>query len=551
MKLRILFLPLALLLVTVAAFAQSERVDTTTVLRIKTEGLTNSRVMDYASWLTDVHSPRLSWSPEYRSAAEWVRRVFAELGLVNIRYENHGPVGRGWTLKQFNVRMTAPQTLPLIAYPKAWSPGISKEAEVVLLDAKSLDELKGFEGALKGKYVLLNDIVPVTAHLQPEGERLSDSALLAMANADMPMRGRRGGRPFLRTPRLDAAGIDSMFHAMRQFMPAADSATIMRMIISRFIDPRKLEFAQAQGALAVITAGRGDGGTFFVQGATVPQPADLPFNERVSAYDPKAPKVVPQIVFAAEHYNRLVRMIRKGERVKLDIELDVEWTKADSSFNILAEIPGTDLKDEVVIIGGHFDTWHAGTGATDNSSGSAVCLEAVRILQTVMKEAGMQPRRTIRVGLWGAEEQGLIGSRAYVATHYANDARANENVTAYFNHDNGTGRIRGVYLQGNESVRPIFRSWLSVYNDPTAQTLTLENTGGTDHQSFDAAGIPGFQFIQDPIEYDTRTHHSNMDVYERLLEEDMTQAATIMAVFAYNAAMRDQKLPRKPAAGGR
>jgi len=551
MKLRILFLPLALLLIAVAAFAQSERVDTTTVLRIKTEGLTNSRVMDYASWLTDVHSPRLSWSPEYRSAAEWVRRVFAELGLVNIRYENHGPVGRGWTLKQFNVRMTAPQTLPLIAYPKAWSPGISKEAEVVLLDAKSLDELKGFEGALKGKYVLLNDIVPVTAHLQPEGERLSDSALLAMANADMPMRGRRGGRPFLRTPRLDAAGIDSMFHAMRQFMPNADSATIMRMIIGRFIDPRKLEFAHAQGALAVITAGRGDGGTFFVQGATVPQPADLPFNERVSAYDPKAPKVVPQIVFAAEHYNRLVRMIRKGERVKLDIELDVEWTKADSSFNILAEIPGTDLKDEVVIIGGHFDTWHAGTGATDNSSGSAVCLEAVRILQTVMKEAGMQPRRTIRVGLWGAEEQGLIGSRAYVATHYANDARANENVTAYFNHDNGTGRIRGVYLQGNESVRPIFRSWLSVYNDPTAQTLTLENTGGTDHQSFDAAGIPGFQFIQDPIEYDTRTHHSNMDVYERLLEEDMTQAATIMAVFAYNAAMRDQKLPRKPAAGGR
>ncbi len=551
MKPRILFLPLALLLVTVAAFAQSERVDTTTVLRIKNEGLTNSRVMDYASWLTDVHSPRLSWSPEYRSAAEWVRRTFAELGLVNIRFENHGPVGRGWTLKQFNVHMTAPQTLPLIAYPKAWSLGVSKEADVILLDVKSLDELKTYEGVLKGKYVLLNDIVPVGAHLQPEGERLSDSALLAMANADMPMRGRRGGRPFMKTPRLDAAGIDSMFHAMRQFMPNADSATIMRMIISRFIDPRKLEFAQAQGALAVITAGRGDGGTFFVQGATVPQPADLPFNERVSAYDPKASKVVPQIVFAAEHYNRLVRMIRKGERVKLDIELDVEWTKADSSFNILAEIPGTDLKDEVVIIGGHFDTWHAGTGATDNSSGSAVCLEAVRILQKVMKEAGMQPRRTIRVGLWGAEEQGLIGSRAYVATHYANDARANENVTAYFNHDNGTGRIRGVYLQGNESVRPIFRSWLSVYNDPTAQTLTLENTGGTDHQSFDAAGIPGFQFIQDPIEYDTRTHHSNMDVYERLLEEDMTQAATIMAVFAYNAAMRDQKLPRKPAAGGR
>jgi len=243
------------------------------------------------------------------------------------------------------------------------------------------------------------------------------------------------------------------------------------------------------------------------------------------------------------------------------MNFEVEWTKADSGFNIIAEIPGTDLKDEIVMIGAHFDSWHSGTGATDNGTGSSVCMEAVRILKTL----GLQPRRTIRIGLWGGEEQGLIGSREYVSEVFGKsdaDRTAQmmgmggggsvkttpeyDKFSVYFNNDNGTGKVRGVYLQGNEAVRTIFRAWLSQFGDPTAQTLTLQNTGGTDHLSFDAIGLPGFQFIQDPIEYETRTHHSNMDVWDRAQVDDLKQAATIMATFAYNAATRDEKFPRKP-----
>ena len=248
-------------------------------------------------------------------------------------------------------------------------------------------------------------------------------------------------------------------------------------------------------------------------------------------------------------------MIAKGERPKLDIQYEANFNKADSSFNIIAEIPGTDLKNEVVMIGGHFDSWQGGTGATDNGTGSAVCMEAMRIL----KSLDLKPRRTIRIALWGGEEQGLLGSQAYVKQHFAEKEGTffdtigtvrfkpeAESFSVYFNNDNGSGRVRGVYMQGNEAVRTIFRSWLAPFRDMDASTLTLANTGGTDHQSFDLAGLPGFQFIQDPLDYGTRTHHSTMDVYERVQSEDVKQASVIMAAFAYNAAMRDEKFPRKP-----
>jgi len=283
------------------------------------------------------------------------------------------------------------------------------------------------------------------------------------------------------------------------------------------------------------------------------------FSNRINSYDADAPQFIPQVTVAAEQYNRMLRTIQKGIHVKLEMRLDVEFTKVDSSFNIIAEIPGTDLKDEIVMIGGHFDTWHAGTGATDNGSGVSVCMEAIRILKTL----GLQPRRTIRIGLWGGEEEGLLGSRAYVKQHYAERqgdlnymmGGGNGSLTTkpefekfdvYFNNDNGGGKVRGVHMQGNEAVRSIFRSWLTVYGDPSAQTLTIANTGGTDHLSFDGVGLPGFQYIQDMIDYGIRTHHTNMDVVERIVEDDLKQAATIMAVFAYNAAMRDSMFPRKP-----
>jgi hypothetical protein len=328
-----------------------------------------------------------------------------------------------------------------------------------------------------------------------------------------------------------------------------------------------------EGAAVLIDPSRiGDGGTIFVQSAAMPAPAGADPSapnlvRQVPVYDKSAPKVLPQLVLAVEHYNRIARMIAAGEKVKMTVDLGVEWQDADPmGYNTIAEIPGTDLKDEVVMLGGHMDSWHSGTGATDNAAGVSVAMEAVRILQTL----GLKPRRTIRIGLWTGEEQGLLGSRAYVAEHFGKmepaagapaaapggrPAAGNlvtkpeyEKFSGYFNLDNGTGKVRGVYLQGNESVRSLFRQWLMPFRDMGATTLSISNTGGTDHLSFDGIGLPGFQFIQDEIEYDTRTHHSNQDVFDRIQADDMKQAATIMAAFVYNAATRDEKLPRKPMA---
>ena len=542
-----------------------EKVDTTAVARIKDEGLKNSHVMEILSTLSDVYGPRLGWSPEFRRAADWAGKELKGWGLQNVHYQHWAPLGKGWTLKNFYAMVRTPVPFPVIAYPAAWSPGIDEtEADVVYLDVKKVEDFDAFKGKLKGKYVLLSPPVELKPHFEPQGLRLADSVLLKMANADFQP-GRRGGRRgFGRVPTLD-----SMFVVMRQFAPDVDSATVIQRWQEMQVNPRKLEFAQKEGAVAAITEGRGDGGTLLVQSATVPQSPDIPFNQRVSPYDPKAPEIIPQVVFATEHYNRIVRMLRMGEKVKLDMNLEVATTKADSGFNIIGEIPGTDLKDEIVMIGAHFDSWHSGTGATDNGTGSAACMEAMRILETVMKSGGLKPRRTIRIGLWGSEEEGLIGSREYVSAVFGKreadpgggfpggggggelkTTPEYDKLSVYLNHDNGSGRVRGIYLQGNEAARPIFRSWLTAYGDPTAQTITIQNTGGTDHQSFDGIGLPGFQFIQDPLEYDSRTHHYNMDVYDRAQEPDMKQAATIIAVFAYTAANRDAKFPRKPVPAG-
>jgi carboxypeptidase Q len=555
-------------LVSGFAFAQMprEKVDTAAVAKIREEGLKNSHVMEILSTLSDVYGPRLGWSPEYRRAADWAGKELKGWGLQNVHYHHWAPLGKGWTLKDFYAMVKTPVPFPVIAYPAAWSPGIDeKEADVVYLDVKKQEDFDAFKGKLKGKYVLLSPPADLKAHFEPQGLRLADSALLKMANMDI-VSVRRGGRRglFGRVPT-----IDSMFVIMRQFAPDVDSPTVIMRWQEMQVNPRKLEFAQKEGALAAITEGRGDGGTMLVQSATVPGQADVPFNQRVSPYDPKAPEIIPQVVFASEHYNRIVRMIKLGEHVKLDMSLDVATTKADSGFDIIGEIPGTDLKDEIVMIGAHFDSWHSGTGATDNGTGSAACMEAMRILETVMKNDGLKPRRTIRIGLWGSEEEGLIGSREYVSAVFGKrEGGAGSGIpgggggggelkttpefdrlSVYLNHDNGSGRIRGIYLQGNEAARPIFRSWFTAYGDPTAQTITIDNTGGTDHQSFDAIGLPGFQFIQDPLEYDSRTHHYNMDVFDRAQEPDMKQAATIIAVFAYTAANRDAKFPRKPVQG--
>jgi carboxypeptidase Q len=515
------------------------------IVRIKDEAMNRSQVMQTLSYLSDVIGPRLTASPGAKRSNEWTRDQLTKWGLQNAHLEPWGPFGRGWTLKRFSAQVSEPLNIPLIAYPKAWSPGTSGviTAPVVYIDAKDETELQKFKGRLKGAIVLTSKMREVKAHFDALGTRRDEKDLLALADAPEPRPG--GGRRFQLSPEQRAA---ILFGA------------------------KKVQFFYDEGAAVLVDSSRaGDGGTIFVQSASVPQAiAADPFGPNapraIQAYDKAAPKIIPQMVLAVEHYNRIARMIEAGEKVKMAVDLAVEWQDADPmGYNTIAEIPGSDLKDEVVMLGGHMDSWHAGTGATDNGAGVAVTMEAVRILQAL----NLKPRRTIRIGLWTGEEQGLLGSRAYVAEHFGKmetpaatpGAQPSpspppttlikkpeyEKFSSYFNLDNGTGKVRGVYLQGNESVRPLFRQWLTPFRDMGAATLSISNTGGTDHLAFDAIGLPGFQFIQDEIEYESRTHHSNQDVFDRIQADDMKQAAAIMAAFVYNAAMRDEKLPRKQA----
>ncbi|MGA3244252.1 MAG: M20/M25/M40 family metallo-hydrolase [Bacteroidota bacterium] len=578
---RILCVVMVALVVVSFGLAQMapEKVDTIMINKIKEEGFKKSQVMDFMSTFSDVHGPRLAGSPDYKEAAAWVSQKLTSWGLQNVHFEKSGPVAKGWALKRFYMTAIQPKGFPITAFPKAWTPGIkgSMTADVVFLNAKNEAELESYKGKLKGKIVLISGVRDLAAHFEAEGRRLTDAELLRMANAGLPEAG--GGRrgQFGQFGQMTPAARDSMMRAMiKQTQPDADEATIARIIAQR-TEPQtmamKLQFCQKEGALVAVDAGRGDGGTIFIASATVPQPQAQPQGQgatpavRVNAYDANAPQIVPQVSVAGEQYNRLARMIEDGQKVKVEMALDVAWTPADSSFNIIAEIPGTDLKDQVVMLGGHFDSWHGGTGATDDGTGVGAAVEAMRILQTL----GIKPRRTIRVALWAAEEEGLIGSRSYVAQHFGERVGGgggmggmmgggggelklkpeHEKLSVYFNHDNGSGKFRGIYLQGNEAARPIFRAWLAPFASMGATTITLQNTGGTDHLSFDGVGLPGFQFIQDPLEYETRTHHSTADVYERIQADDMKQAATIMAAFVYNAAMRDEMFPRKPAAAPR
>jgi hypothetical protein len=528
-------------------------------VRIKDEGMNRSQVMQTLSYLSDVIGPRLTASPGMKRANDWTRDQLTKWGLQNAHLEAWGPFGRGWTLKSFSAQVSSPLAIPLIAYPKAWSPGTNGPltADVVYFDARSDTDLEKFKGKLNGKIVLTAPLREVPAHFDAQGTRLNEKELLALADAPEP---RPGGRNF--TPN-----------------PAARNAFQFATT--------KLRFFEQEGAAMLIDPSRGDGGTIFVQSAqAVPPPVDPNAANPFRGTPPysKDAKITPQVVVAIEHYNRIVRMLQAGEQVKMTVDLSVAYQDADlMGYNTVAEIPGTDLKDEIVMLGGHMDSWHSGTGATDNAAGCAVVMEAVRILQAL----GLKPRRTIRIALWSGEEQGLLGSRAYVAEHFgsmqnpatsaapATGGVANagngggngngngaapaqptlvkkadyEKFSGYFNLDNGTGKIRGVYMQGNEGVRGLFRQWLAPFKEMGATTLSVSNTGGTDHLAFDAIGLPGFQFIQDEIEYDTRTHHSNQDVFDRIQADDMKQAAIIMAAFVYNTAMRDEKLPRKPVPG--
>ncbi len=513
--------------------------------QIKDYELNHSQVMETLSYLTDVIGPRLTASSGMKEANDWTRDWLSKQGLQNAHLEAWGPFGRGWTLKNFSAQIVEPQVIPLIAYPKAWSPSLkgTLTSEVIYIDAKNESELEKYKGKLKDAIVMNGSLVELKAHFTPEGNRLTEKELLDLANAPDPKN-----------------------QPQSRFELSAEQKTAAKFRATKY-----QFFLDEEVGLLLEPSFRGDGGTLFAQSAVVAQPFvedPLANNtpKRLSAWDKSVARITPQLVVSSEHYNRMVRMIGFGKTLKLKVELETEYQDKDlMGYNTIAEIPGTDLKDEIVMLGGHLDSWHSGTGATDNGAGVAVAMEVVRILQAL----NLKPRRTIRIGLWTGEEQGLFGSRAYVTEHFAQIGDGSigafmalrratnpqpefkvkpeyEKFNTYFNLDNGTGKIRGVYLEGNETAMSIFRQWLAPFNAMGASTLSMSNTGGTDHISFNAIGLPGFQFIQDEIEYDTRTHHSNQDVFDRIQAEDMKQNAAIMAAFVYNAATSDEKIPRKP-----
>ncbi len=492
-------------------FAQDEKVDNAAIEKIRQEGLQHSHVMDIAYHLTDASGNRLTSSPGWRRAANYAKQQLTEWGCSGAMLDPWGDFGKSWELQKSYVALSAPYYKPMIAYPKAWCAGTNgpKSASVLLISAKDSADLDQYRGKLAGKILILDQSSTYHQSFKADATRHTDADLDSMSKVVM----RPVDTAEARRRRAQFGGRGGM--AMLNTLKA---------------------LAVKEGAVAILSDNpRGHDGTLFVQGG--------------GSYQPDAPANFLDIVVTLEDYGTIVRLLKAGTPVTIDADVATKFYTDDlKGYNVVAEIKGTDktLKDEVVMLGGHLDSWHSATGATDNAAGCTVMMEVMRIL----KATGLQPRRTIRIALWSGEEEGLLGSRGYVKKTFADPATmqllpAHEKFAGYFNIDNGTGKVRGIYLQGNEACRPIFTQWLQPFHDLGANTVTISNTGGTDHQSFDAVGLPGFQFIQDEMEYSTRTHHTNMDSYDHLSEDDLKQTATIVAAFVYNTAQRDQKLPRK------
>lgn len=506
--------------VALAQDGAKEKLDYAMIGKIREEGLNRSQVMDHMIWLSDVYGPRLTGSPAIRQASDWAQKKFREWGLANI-HEERWPFGKGWSLDRFSAHMIEPQVSPLIGYPKSWTPGTPGliTADVVYAPIRSEADFDKYRGKLRGKIALSQ---PAREVKMLEGRialRMTDEDIKEVNATPIPSRaGGRGESEFRRGAQLRAK--------INEFLLAEGVAAVFDRGSDNFMSPGGSD-------MSWLTQ-RVDGGTIFVQSG--------------GPRDQNAGKVPPQVTLAVEHYNRMVRILEKDVPVKVELNIQARFhDEVDrNGFNLIAEIPGADLADEVVMIGAHFDSHHAGTGATDNAAGSAAMMEALRILKAV----GARPRRSIRIALWGGEENGLLGSRAYVREHFADTATMrlkpeHAKLSAYFNIDNGTGRIRGIWLQGNLAAKSIFAQWIEPLKDLGVELIGPRSVTSTDHLAFDAVGLPGFQFIQERLEYNSRTHHSNMDTVDHAQREDLTQMATVAAVFAYNAAMRDEKLPRK------
>lgn len=519
----------------------TETIDLNMYQRIRDEGINHSHVMEFASALMDGIGPRLTGSPNVMKANEWTRDTLTKIGLENAHLEDWGEFGLGWQQLNTWARMVTPDTAVLIVQATPWSPATPGPVtgDVAFVNIQNEQDLEQYKGKLAGKIVLFGAMREVPPLDKALFERYTEKELDDLA--EFPVNANAGISPE---------------------MQARMRARMERM---RLID-KVAQFLASEKVAAVIepsrdgTNGGGSGGTLFDDNGAALGRTPYVEARRVT---------VPVAVATIESYGRLYRLTQAHVPTNVEINIETRFTgEHEHGYDTVAEIPGTDpkLKDQVVMLGGHLDSWIAGTGATDNGAGTVVALEAVRIL----KALDLKPRRTIRIALWTGEEQGLFGSKGYVKQHFGSAALSTapdqlvlpefmrraagplevkpeqKLISGYFNVDNGTGKIRGVYLQGNAMIAPIFAQWMAPLKDLGVTTLTMRNTGGTDHLSFDAVGIPGFQFIQDDLDYESRTHHSNQDVFERLQAADLKQIAIVEAIFVYNAAQRDRMLPRKP-----
>ncbi len=503
--------------ITAPLFAQ-DTPDPVMTAKIREEGLKNSHVMDIAFNICDVSGPRLANSPGLKRAQDWAVSTMKSWGMVNAKREPWGKFGKGWEVQKNYAAITVPYYHAIIAIPKAWTPGTNGliKGEVVIIKADTITDLEKYKGKLKGKIVMTDVKGPLNEinFARPDAARYTDSALTAMANATpQAPGGRRGG----------AGGPGGPGGIRRNFA----GLLALRTALAKFeID---------EGVALVLSQARGTDGTVFTTNG--------------ASFRDTAKAVAPELETSAEDYQRILRLTKAGIKVTMEADIKTEFFTNDlQGYNVVGEIPGTDpkLKEQLVMLGGHLDSWHGATGGTDNGAGSAVMMEALRILTKL----GFKPRRTIRIALWSSEEQGEFGSANYVLNHFG-DRKTMElkpdhaKLSAYYNLDNGTGKIRGVYAQSNSAVMPIFQAWLAPFKDLGASTVTIRNTGSTDHESFDQVGLPGFEFLQDPMDYNARTHHSNQDTYDKISEEDLKQAATIVASFVYNTSQRDEMIPRK------
>jgi carboxypeptidase Q len=516
---------IAIPLITSEVMAQ-EPVDWRIVSKIREEGLQRSQVMDIVGYMSDVLGPRLTASPSMRRAQAWAEDKMREIGLGNVVLERAGEHGVNWDNEYVSLHMIAPDYQPIIGYAKAFTSGTPGkiEAEAVIVKVETEADFARYRGTLRGRIAMIAAPFETEPSFTPDARRMTAEELEALSRTTV-------GEDDQRTVTLTVAQLNAL-----QQGGGGEGERISPADLYAFLKAEEV-------ALVVdIGSGRGDDGILLV-GGRYDSRADRSYEAVVNS--------LPEVVIATEHYNRIYRILERGIPVRLEAEVRNSIDNSDPYYyNVVGEIPGSDLADEIVILGGHFDSWHGGTGAVDNASGAAVALEAARILKAI----GVRPRRTIRVAFWTYEEGGLNGSREYVRAHFGNPEEgtkpAYDKFSGYFNMDNGTGQFRGVYLQENTLVAPIFEAWMKPLNDLGVETLAPGNTGGTDHLSFDRAGLNGWQFIQDPIDYFPNRHHTNMDVVDGLVPEDLMINAVVMATFAYHAAMRDELLPRKPPPAG-